>query len=182
MRSGATAISVRSFSIFTLLVLAGCGIDQGGAPAPTAGAPAASASEMLVIGPITGFGSVIVNGLTLQTGAADILVDGNPVSESVLREGQIIRAVATVTSSSLNAISIEYQENVRGPVATLDAAAGTITVLGQRVQTNAQTVFDIGGGSSLNDLALPARVEVSGFRLPNGSLLATYIGVVAVTD
>jgi hypothetical protein len=179
---GVQVLFAHSVSVTAILALAGCGIDQGGAPAPTAGAPATSSSEIVVIGPITGFGSVIVNGLTLQTAAADIVVDGNPVSESVLREGQIIRAVAAVTSSSINAISIEYQENVRGPVETLDTAAGTITVLGQPVQTNTRTVFDIGGGSSLNDLALPARIEVSGFRLPSGTILATYLGVAGATD
>ncbi len=170
---------VRLISGLALSVLGGCGIDSGGAQAP---APAASSSRsLLVVGPITGFGSVHVNGLTLQTAETEILVDGNSVSESTLREGQIIRAVAAVTSSSIDAVSIEYQVNVRGPVEVLDTAAGTLTVLGQQVHTNAETVLDFADGSSLNNLALPARVEVSGFRLPSGVLRATYLGIAAPT-
>ncbi len=165
---------VRIVSALALAVLVGCGIDQGGAPATSATAD--SSSALLVIGPITGFGSVRVNGLTLQTAAADILVDGNPVSESALREGQIIRAVAAVTSTSIDAVTIEYQENVRGPVQALGRFPDVLVVLGQSVLTDARTVFDIGGGTSLDDLVLPARVEVSGFRLPSGVLQATYLG------
>lgn len=168
---------VRLISALALSVVGGCGIDSGGAQAP---APAASSSRsLLVVGPITGFGSVHVNGLTLQTAATEILVDGNSVSESTLREGQIIRAVAAVTSSSIDAISIEYQVNVRGPVEALGISnpSNRLIVLGQAVDTDARTVFDIGGGDSLSDLVLPARVEVSGFRLPNGVLQATYLGI-----
>ncbi len=168
------ALLVRLISALTLSVLGGCGIDSGGAQAP---APAASSSSaLLVVGPITGFGSVHVNGLTLQTAAADIRVDGNPVAESALREGQIIRAVAAVTSSSIDAVEIEYQANIRGPVDAL-GLGGRLVILGQAVDTDARTVFGTDGGSSLADLGSPARVEVSGFRLPSGVLQATYVGI-----
>ena len=43
-----------------------------------AGARSAAAQVTVVSGPITGFGSVIVNGLTLDTSRADIRIDGRP--------------------------------------------------------------------------------------------------------
>ncbi|HEY5623233.1 MAG TPA: DUF5666 domain-containing protein [Gammaproteobacteria bacterium] len=174
-------IRARIAGVIACLTLAGCGIDQGGVTSPTPGPATSSSSGLLVVGPITGFGSVLVNGIALQTAAADVLVDGNPVAESVLREGQIIRAVAAVTSTSINAVTIEYRASVRGPIQArrIDGAA---VILGQLVITNERTVFDIGGGNSLNDIALFANVEVSGFRLPSGELLATWVGLAELTD
>ncbi len=160
---------------FTSIALSGCGIDQGGVTAPSPVAGSGSSSPLLVVGPITGFGSVHVNGLTLQTAAADIRVDGNPVSESALREGQIIRAVAAVTSTSIDAVSIEYQRNLIGPVQAL-GSGGTLTVLRQQVITDARTVFGDANGTGLSDIDISGNVEVSGYRLPSGSIRATYIG------
>jgi len=171
------ALSVRIMA--AMVVLGGCGIDQGGAP--VSGPATSTPSALLVVGPITGFGSVHVNGLTLQTAATDILVDGNPVSESALREGQIIRAVAAVTSSSIDAVTIEYRVSLRGPIQAL-GLGGRLIILGQTVDTDERTVFGTDGGNSLSDLGSPARVEVSGYRLPSGVLQATYIGVAEPTD
>jgi len=171
------ALLVRLTSVLALSFLGGCGIDQGGVQVTQPAPPGA----LMIVGPITGFGSVHVNGLSLETAATEILVDGDPVPQSALKEGQIIRAVAAVTPFSINAVSIEYRENVRGPIEALDAAAGTLTVLGQQVQTNARTVLDIAAGGSLDDLALSERIEVSGFRLPTGAIQATYLGIAAPT-
>ena len=160
--------------VSAISLLGGCGIDQGGAQI-TASEPGA----LVVVGPITGFGSVLVNGLTLETAATEILVDGTPVPQSALREGQIIRAVAAVTSRSINATTIEYQENVRGPIELLDAVAGTLTILGQEVLADSGTVLDVGAGRALADLVVGENIEVSGLRLPTGVVQATYLGSAA---
>ena len=168
----AHTLGVTAFSL-----LGGCGIDQGGAQITGASEPGA----LVVVGPITGFGSVLVNGLTLETAATEILVDGTPVPQSALREGQIIRAVAAVTPRSIDATTIEYQENVRGPIELLDAVAGTLTILGQEVLADTRTVLDIGAGRSLADLMVGEGIEVSGLRLPTGAVQATYLGSAAPT-
>ena len=152
--------------------LAGCGIDQGGAPEPAATGPQA----VVVQGPITGFGSVIVNGLTLDASGAQILVDGEPATEMDLAVGQVIRAVASVTQFSTDAVLIEHQENVRGPIMALDAVAGSLMVLGQPIEVDAGTVFAVGAGAALADLMVGQVVEVSGLKSPSGALIATYIG------
>ena len=161
-------------SLAASTLLGACGIDQGGGPAP---APESGPQALVLLGPITGFGSITANGASLETAGAQIFVDGNPATETDLKAGQIIRAVATVEAGNADALLIEYQENVRGPVEALDSTAGTLTVLGQSIQTNAQTQFDIAPpGSGLADLAVGAELEISGFRAPTGVINATYVG------
>jgi hypothetical protein len=64
---------------------------------------------------------------------------------------------------------IEYHAEVQGVVTGIDPTAQTFTVLGQRAQTNALTVYS--GGTF--DTLLNQVVEVSGFRYTPGDLLAT---------
>ena len=151
-------------------VLAACGIDQGGIERPPD-------LELTVIsGPITGFGSVHVNGLVLESSTAQIRIDGAPGVESDLRRGQIIRAVALVGPGVSRALSIEHQTTFIGPVDALDVPAGMLSVLGQRVIVNAATALDLGQGATLANLAQSETVAVSGLRTPAGDLLATYLG------
>ena len=94
-------------ALLAWLVLSGaCGIDQGGAPSPSVESPQA----LIVFGPISGFGSVDMNGLSLESSTAQITVDGNPAAESDLRAGQVIRAVVSSEAGSNEAVLIEYQE------------------------------------------------------------------------
>ena len=171
------ALRAHTPCVLALCMLGGCGIDQGGGLVTGT----SQSTELVVIGPITGFGSVRVNGLTLETAATEILVDGTPVPQSALREGQIIRAVAAVTSSSIDATTIEYRQNVRGPLGQVDAAAGTLTVLGQPVETGTRTVLDI-GGRTLDQLTVGEVVEISGIPTNAGIVRATYVGAAAPTD
>lgn len=157
------------------VALGSCGIDQGGMQAPP------PPTTMVVSGPITGFGSILVNGLTLDTQGADVRVDGNPGSVADLREGQIIRAVAVREGTGTRALVVEYEENVVGPVATIDAPNGTLSVLGQPIATDASTRFDGIGPAGLADLAPGDAVAVSGFQMPSGSILATYIARVGAS-
>ena len=155
--------------------LGACGIDQGGARAPAVQPPASSQNQtVLVTGPITGFGSVIVNGLTLDTSQAQMVVAGAPAVEAGLAVGQIVRAVATRTGGTLRAVRIEQQPNVVGPIASIDAAAGALTVLGQPIELDAGTV--IGLPQALSDQSVGTVVSVSGFVQADGSVRATHVG------
>jgi hypothetical protein len=93
----------------------------------------------------------------------------------------VIRAVALVGSGVGRALSIEHQSNVAGPIDALDSAAGTLTVLGQRVLVNAATVLDLGQGATIADLHATEHVVVSGLRTPLGEILATYLSRAAST-
>ena len=155
-----------------LVVLSACGIDQGGVRG--AGEPQATARTTLISGPITGFGSVLVNGLTLETSTAQIVVDGRPATESDLRAGQIIRAVASEDGGLMRARLIEYEESLVGPIVAVDAAAGQLFVLGHVIRVDAATQFY--GFGTLDELTPAEPVEVSGFHRPAGEIVATYIG------
>ena len=174
-KTGQRILRYRIVGAIITIALSGCGIDQGGVTAPSPVAGTGSSSPLLVVGPVTGFGSVHVNGLVLETAAAEIRVDGVPISESALREGQIIRAVAAVTSTSIDAVTIDYQRNLVGPAGVL-GFDGSVIVFRQQVITDENTVFGDPNGTSLSDIDLSGNVEVSGYRLPSGDILATYIG------
>jgi hypothetical protein len=173
-------VALRASIVTAALLGASCGIDQGGylPPDPSTAQPA---QTLLVSGPIDAFGSVHVNGLVLDTSRAQVRIDRVAASEADLRVGQMIRAVVQVSGGKASALSIEYEQNVVGPVASVDAAAGEFTVLGQHVRTTATTRFDGGRLAGIRDLRVGDRVEVSGLALSDNAVLATYVGRAAST-
>ena len=140
--------------------VAGCGggVDSGGTGAP----PTSFAS-----GPITGFGSVIVNAVRYDDRSATVR-DGNGAlrSRDDLRLGMTIdvRGSAIVADASGNATSIAssivFASAIVGPVAANDVAGRTLLVLGQTVDIAASTVFaeSLVGGQA--GIAVGAIVEV----------------------
>lgn len=159
--------------IALVTLLAACGIDQGGSPAQEETAQ----SGAVTYGPIDGFGSIIVNGDTIGTSSATVTVNGVPAAEADLSVGQIVRVESIVDSVSNDAVAVAYQANVIGPVATVDAQAGALTVLGQDLVTDAATRIDVPGVAALADLAAGTIVEISALERPGGSQLVRYIGV-----
>ncbi len=166
--------SIKFLTLFGATVLVSCGIDQGGAPftPPTT-------TTVFSHGTITGFGSVIVNGVRFDTSSAMITVDGNPGTEADLEVGQVVTVRGTledgVTTGSAN--SVDFDDVVEGPITAIDAMAGTLTVLGQFVLVDdANTSFDDSiNPASLAGLIVGDIVEVTGFRLADGSISATRI-------
>jgi hypothetical protein len=129
-------------------------------------------------GPINGFGSVIVNGVRYSTTGASITIDDRPGTEADLRAGQVVRVEGTVdaTGTSGTARSIAFNDDVEGPVQSIDAAAAQLVVLGQTVQVGRSTSFDDSiSPRSLEGLAVGDRVEVSGLVSADGLISATRI-------
>ena len=173
--ASSTALQRFSGTLVAFFILAACGIDQGGMQTPS-GNQAAVSQTTVVSGPITGFGSIHVNGLVLETSGAEIRIDGNPASELDLREGQIIRAIAVDDGLSTRALSVEYEESLIGPIGLIEPVSAALTVLGRVVLTDAGTRFDSPQVTELSDLMPGELVRVSGYALPTGETLATYIG------
>jgi len=123
------------------VLAAGCGggVDSGG----TGVQPTSFAS-----GPITGFGSVIVNAVHYDDTSATVR-DGSGAlrSRDDLRLGMTIdvRGAAIVVDANgrpvSSASSIVFSSEIVGPVAASDLAARTLTVFGQPVDIAASTVF-----------------------------------------
>ena len=141
------------------------GIDAGGAP-----------SRFLVVGPIGGFGSIIVNGVEYDTSQAEIIVDGAPGTEADLAVGQIVTVSGSVSGTSRSAERVEFDDNVQGPIESIDLVNGTMVVLGQTVIVNDATSFDDDiSPDSLEGLSVGDVVEVSGNPDADGNIVATRI-------
>jgi hypothetical protein len=140
-------------ALLLALLLAGCGggVDSGGTGAPAQSSASAS-------GPITGFGSVIVNGVHFDEGSASITDgDGAVRRREDLKLGMttVIRGSALVVGPEdvrSAADSIVFGSAIVGPVDHIDMTSQTITVLGELVDVSSTTVFDedlVGGMAAL---------------------------------
>ncbi len=127
------------------------------------------------VGPIDGFGSVIVNDVRFNTDSASFTVDGVAASQSDLSVGQVIELEGNFGSRV--ASSVSYRSEIKGPVTSItlndpELGLGTLVVLGQTVRVNSQTVYD---GTSLSAIVQGNLLEVSGPRNSDGSVVATYL-------
>lgn len=151
-------------------VLAACG-GGGGASAPAAPAPAAPAPVVVlgmstVSGTVTGFGSLIIDGVRVdddKVAAGKEKVDGT-VTAAELKIGQ---HVEVEHDGKLVATKIRVSAEVEGSVAAVDLTAKTLTVLGQTVTINADaalgpvTVFGA-PYTKLDDVKAGDAVEIHG--------------------
>lgn len=130
-------------------------------------------------GTITGFGSVIVNGVEYETGSGTtFLVDGLPASESDLQVGQVVTVnwISSDNGITFRAEDVSYKGTVRGPIASINNAAGSFLVLGQSVLVDSGTSFDSGiVPKDLSGLAIADTVEVSGLIDANGAIRASRV-------
>jgi hypothetical protein len=119
-------------------------------------------------GPISGFGSIIVNGVRFDDSGARIEdEDGARLGRDALKLGMTVQVDSgEITVAAGGAVAVASQVRVvsavRGPVSAVDAVAGTLTVLGQTVRTTAGTVFDDALALGLADVAVGDVVEVYG--------------------
>ena len=94
-------------------LLVACGFTQT-AGIQGSGAPVATTST--VSGPITGFGSVFVNGVEYATSAAQITINGQSGTEAQLRAGEIVTLQGTVNSDGTTGAATTLNLNCDYPV------------------------------------------------------------------
>ena len=129
-------------------------------------------------GTITGFGSVIVNGVRYDTNAASFDIDGVSGTQDDLSVGDVVIVQGTIADDGVNgtASSVTFGDLVEGPISAIDSVAGTLVVLGQLVHIDADTSFDDNiSPASIDGLAVNDVVEVSGLVRADGSISATRI-------
>jgi hypothetical protein len=158
------------------MLLASCneidvaGIQGSGSPTPAAAA---------AVGPITGFGSVFVNGVEYITSNAQILIDRQPGTEAQLHAGQVVTIKGSVNDDGVTgtATEVAFDGDVQGPVAQIDLTNNTAVILGQTVRVTGSTLFDDsfqpGDLTSLQNGSL--FVEVSGFSNGDGEIMASRV-------
>jgi hypothetical protein len=126
------------------LLLVACG--GGGGDSPVASGAAANTA----VGPISGFGSIIVNGVRYDDSAAVITDDDDNASgRDALKLGMMVEVKSgPVANGTAQALSIAFGGwSLVGPAGSVTPAAdgtGTMTVIGQKVAVTATTVFDDG--------------------------------------
>jgi hypothetical protein len=152
------ALARSSTLLATLLVgltLTACG---GGGGSGGTGDSLASADTGFSQGAITGFGSIIVNGVRFDDSKARISDDDDddtPDRESKdLRLGMVVSVSSSGTgTATATASAISFGSELKGPVqsingststgtATVTAGTQTLTILGQTVVVGTRTVFD----------------------------------------
>ena len=134
-----------------LLVACGGGSDAGGGSA-----------EASYQGTVSGFGSVIVNGVRFDDSAAQVTVDDAVVGAGALKLGMRADVTGSVAAdgSTGTASSCVVDTAVRGAIATIDTAASRFTIRGITVQVDDKTVYE--GASGLAALSVADWVEVHG--------------------
>jgi hypothetical protein len=160
------------------LLLAACGGGGGGGAATSAPTgSAAPATAGVAVGPITGFGSVIVNGVEFDDGAARIGDDdGNALASSQLKLGMMVEVKGSVDVAAKlgKATDITVSSQLQGAVESVDAPNNSFTVLGVKVVVNQNTAYE--GLASLADLKVGDFVEVHGtFDATARTLTATRV-------
>jgi len=140
--------SRREWLLAALGLLAGCGgVDSGGT--------GTGSESTLAVGPITGFGSIIVNGVRYDDALAAISDDDGVVRTTAeLKLGMSAEVIASAVSvvdgvATASASSIRVRSMIEGPVESIDLAAGHLVAIGQKVLIVAGTVFDLGGSVPL---------------------------------
>ncbi len=176
-RQGITALGAAAMAA---ALLGGCdnseqvaGVDRGGNPV-----------AVVTKGEITGFGSVVVNGVRYETGRAEIILDGEPGTEAGLSVGAVVtlRGEREPGADTGSASRIEFDDNVEGPVDAVDTDSRTVVILGRTVHVSIDTLFEGGPAATLGDLAVGDAAEVSGFERTDGSVEATLIRLKPAAD
>ncbi len=163
-----------ALSLTTLALLSACG-GGGTSSSGTASTPiTAAVSEDGTVGTISGFGSVIVNGVRYDDSAATVKDDfGNNLTSSRLGLGMTVHLKGKSNDDgSGSASGINVFSELQGPISAVNATAGTFSLFGIAVIVDAKTVFaDVAGLAGLSNGNI---VEIYGLRSGN-SMIATRI-------
>jgi hypothetical protein len=167
-------------ALFSVFLLISCGSGGGGM---TAGG-GIGGTGVISSGAISAFGSIVVNGTEFDTSNAEIIVNGEEIGigdefvQENLDIGRVVTVEATGNLDDISAVAVRviYNDNVRGPVESIDIDATTneieIEVLGQIVIVNIITKLK---GTSFDTIAQNDLVEVSGLVDDTGAIRVTFL-------
>jgi hypothetical protein len=142
------------------MILAACGGSDSSSPPPDGGIQPGTMST--VVGTISGFGSVIVNGVKFDDSSAAVTMDGAVAARDRLRVGMVVQIRGRIRGDGTGtADSIRYEDCVEGPITAMNQVQNTLTVLGQTVHVDDGTVFDGVTLRDMNSFSIGDTVEVS---------------------
>lgn len=177
-------------SMAVTLAACGGGGDSSSTQLPPVSVVPPVATGKVVIGTITGFGSVFVDGVKYEVTNSTVVAVEDQADvvgdDSSLALGMKVKLNTTSDGTTQTASRIEYDDDLKGVIEAITAdpdnpLIGTITVFGQTVIVDENTVFDddIGNndanpGIDFRDLQVGMSVEVSGYPTDAG-IMATRI-------
>ena len=125
-----------------------------------------------IIGVVTGFASICVNGEEVFYDKSTLVYDNGMAAKlSSLATGKMIMLKADKVNGQLRARSMGLFDAVAGPIEHVDTKLNQMQVMGQIVRLNQNTAQQIKG------LSPNANVRVSGHRLDSGEIVATRVDV-----
>jgi hypothetical protein len=175
MKQG-SGLQRRSWLALAAWTLTGCG---GGGSGGTAANPGTGGTGVYAVGSISGFGSVILNGIKFDDLQATVQVDGVTALSADLRLGMVASVQGqrdTVDTTLGTARSIEVWSIAQGRVTPVNSSQFTLS--GMRIQTDSATVFY--GISSAATLTADLFVTVWGLQSGTGGSLWTATRVAVV--
>jgi len=157
----------------------GTGIDPGGAkldPGGIGGTGQRAEAEIGVLGVITGFGSICVNGIEVHYDAnTQVALNGDLSSAGALRVGQVVSVLAIGSGTQARAHWIDVVDAAVGPVTAVENA-GTLQVNKERVRIEPSTVLGPGlERARLASAQVGDILRVSGLRNAEGVIVATRV-------
>jgi len=116
---------------------------------------------------------IIVNGVEISLNGAQIYRNSSLIENGGLRVGQIA-SVETGSSKrgKFSAIKIDIEDQVQGPIESINLEENTITILGQKIHISSATSFT---QKSLKTLKINYYMAVFGYKDEKGVLEATLI-------
>lgn len=158
------------------LFIAGCG---GGGGNQTAGGIGGTGSSL---GPVSGFGSIIVNGTEFATDNATVSIEGEAQAGkgnlSKIQIGQIVLVRGVYSSATAGtANEVIYFDNLEGPITAKNPVNNSFTAMGQTVLIDGDPSIGTKfvNATGLSDLKVNDIVEVSGSPDGQGDIVASFI-------
>lgn len=160
------------------ILLASCGggggVSIGGSGGGGAGGVGSGGTGIVAgfsVGPITGFGSIIVNGTTYDVDTATVTLE----DAAALQLGMVVEVRGTIDTATGRgtAARVFSAADLRGPVASIDAANARFGVLGTTVRVDNATVWE--GVANLAALTTSDTVQVYGLLESIGTVRATRV-------
>jgi hypothetical protein len=125
-----------------------------------------------VVGVITGFASICVNGVEIHYGPdTPVTVDGTPASANALRLGHVVAVDASGRGKELKANAIAVVHELSGSITSVDPAGNVLRVLGQPVVIDASLLRPAAVGA----LRPGDSIRVSGLRTRDGAVVASLL-------
>ena len=151
----------------------GTGVDPGG----IGGTGQRAEVEIGVLGVITGFGSICVNGIEIHYDAGTpVAFNGDLSSAKALGIGQVVSVLAVGAGNQARAQWIDIVDAAVGPVTAVENVGSILQVNKLRVRIDPSTV--LGPDLSRTQLAaaqLGDTLRVSGLRSADGTIIATRV-------